>query len=296
MSYEIRTDLASELINNKKRLPYGIEHETLKTSDGFNVERIFVDKRGEKELGKPAGTYITIDCGQIAYIDNCFQTKLSALISEEIKSLAFDITAKKINSDLKVLVVGLGNINMTPDAIGPQAVSLISATRKLAEEDPQLFENLECASVSSIAPGTSGQTGIETYEFVKCAVDHIKPDIVVAIDALAARSSARLGTTVQISSSGIHPGSGVGNRRRGLNDSNLGVPVMAIGVPTVVDSSTIIKDIISQFGVEQIVSDMDKLVDAHKSFLVSPSNCDSIVAHSSKILASAIDSAFGINL
>ncbi len=294
MNNDFRTDLATELVSDKVSLPGGVTF-TEEYYGKFAVEKIFVDKEGEFAISKPAGTYITINCGSLSELDHGEQEMLASLIANEMCKLGFELTGKKADGKFQILAVGLGNINMTPDAIGPKCVSMIGVTRKLAEEVPQLFSDLECSSVSAISPGTSGQTGIETLELVKNAVNSVAPDLVIAIDALAARSSERLGTTVQISSSGIHPGSGVGNHRKGINSDTLGVPVMSLGIPTVVDSATIIKDVILKFDVAKIPEELERFIDEHKSFLVSPGNCDAVVAHASKILASAIDSAFGIN-
>lgn len=294
MDNNFRTDLATELVGNKKSLPAGVTL-TEKYSGNFNLEKMFVDKEGEIAIGKPLGTYITINCGSLADLDHSEQEVLVNLIADEIHDLAFELTGKKADGNFKILVVGLGNINMTPDAIGPKCVSMIGITRKLAEEYPKLFGKLKCSSISAVSPGTSGQTGIETLELVKNAVNCVAPDLVVAIDALAARSSERLGTTVQISSSGIHPGSGVGNRRKGINSDTIGVPVMALGIPTVVDSATIIKDVILKLDASQVHEALEPFIGEHKSFLVSLGNCDTVVDNSSKILASAIDTAFGIN-
>lgn len=190
---------------------------------------------GEQTVGKAMGTYITIDSPGLRRRNRDLQEKIGVILTRELSALL------NLGPNTSVLVVGLGNWNATPDALGPRVVERLLITRHLREfVPPELAGGLR--PVAAIAPGVLGITGLETAEIVRGIVEHMKPDVVVCIDALAARSLERIGTTVQLADTGISPGSGIGNTRKGLNRSTLGVPVVAIGVPTVVHASTIAHD------------------------------------------------------
>ncbi|NMB07603.1 MAG: GPR endopeptidase [Tissierellia bacterium] len=236
---EIRTDLAIESKElyretNKEEAP-GVEVEKLEDEE-YEITRVkILDEKGEESLGKPKGTYITIQVPKLKSADQDLKDKISKVLAKEIKGLG------KSNKDTKTLIIGLGNWNVTPDALGPKVVDRVLVTRQYfiaynKEEDETV------ANVSALSPGVMGLTGIETSEIVKGIVEKTRPDLVIAIDALASRKMDRVSTTIQISDTGINPGSGIGNKRIGLNQEYLGVPVLAIGVPTVVDAATMVND------------------------------------------------------
>ena len=236
---EIRTDLAIESRElyqetNKEEAP-GVEVEEIEDEE-YEINRVKVlDERGEKSLGKPKGTYITIQVPKLKNADQDLKDKISQVLAKEIKGLG------KNNENTKTLIIGLGNWNVTPDALGPKVIDRVLVTRQYfiaykKEEDETV------ANVSALSPGVMGLTGIETSEIVKGIVEKTQPDLVIAIDALASRKMDRVSTTIQITDTGINPGSGIGNRRMGLNQEYLGVPVIAIGVPTVVDAATMVND------------------------------------------------------
>ena len=236
---EIRTDLdieSKELYRetNKEEAP-GVEVEKLEDEE-YEITRVkILDEKGEESLGKPKGTYITIQVPKLKSADQDLKDKISKVLAKEIKGLG------KSNKDTKTLIIGLGNWNVTPDALGPKVVDRVLVTRQYfiaynKEEDETV------ANVSALSPGVMGLTGIETSEIVKGIVEKTRPDLVIAIDALASRKMDRVSTTIQISDTGINPGSGIGNKRIGLNQEYLGVPVLAIGVPTVVDAATMVND------------------------------------------------------
>ncbi|HHY80442.1 MAG TPA: GPR endopeptidase, partial [Thermoanaerobacter sp.] len=181
--------------------------------------------------------YITIEAPGLIERDLDLEEEVAKVLADIIKEIA------NLTENTQVLVVGLGNWNVTPDALGPRVVSNIVVTRHLKEYAPQQFGD-EIRSVSAISPGVLGITGIETAEILKGVVDRIKPDLIITIDALASRRLERLSTTIQISNTGISPGSGIGNRRLSITEQSLGIPVIAIGVPTVVDAVTIANDTI----------------------------------------------------
>lgn len=236
---EIRTDLAIEnrelyQEQNEGEVP-GVEIEEEEGKD-YTVTRVkIIDEMGSQNLGKPKGIYITIDVPKLKNADQDLKDEISKLLAKEIKGIGI------ADEDTKTLIVGLGNWNVTPDALGPKVIDRVLVTRQFfiaynKDKDETV------ANVAAISPGVMGLTGIETGEIVKGIVEKTNPDLVIAIDALASRRMERVSTTIQISDTGINPGSGVGNNRIGLNEEYLGVPVIAIGVPTVVDAATMVND------------------------------------------------------
>jgi spore protease len=195
-----------------------------------------------------------------------------------------------------VLIAGLGNRNLTADTVGPFAAEGVTMTRPIALSDPSLFEKLNHAETSVIIPCVMGETGIESAHLVKSAVKIVKPDLVIAVDALAARSPDRLLTTLQICDTGIAPGSGVGNGRASINRSTMGVPVIAIGVPTVVESRTLIYDAIAKAKSKALSQEIERILSEESSFFVSPKDSDVITENAAKIISSSINSAFNAEL
>ena len=241
VSWTPRTDLAleaREMINRKvsEEIP-GVIVETVEEEDSITTKVSVTSAEAERIMGKGQGKYITIEAQGLKYKNTPLQEKIMKKLGQELVSMV------ELPPNAMVLVIGLGNRNITPDALGPRAVEKIVVTRHLQEMlSPELKGGVR--SVCAIAPGVLGITGMETVEIVQGIVSTIKPDLVIAIDALAAASSRRVITTVQLANTGIRPGSGVGNKRFGLTKDSLGVPVIAIGVPTVVHASTIAMDTI----------------------------------------------------
>ena len=223
-----RTDLAVECFESSEKSE--IRGVSVKEENGVTVVSV-TNENGVKEIGKPIGKYITVEVPSFVNDTDIFDGRLKK-ISEIIKNL---LPAKCDN----VLVAGLGNMEITADALGPKTSSYIFSTRHISQELRQEmgFKNLK--SVSAFCTGVLGETGIESAEIIKGVVDVIKPSCVIAVDALAASSAKRLGTTVQISNTGISPGSGVGNHRYEISQATLGVPVISIGIPTVVSTGVI---------------------------------------------------------
>ncbi|NLW21952.1 MAG: GPR endopeptidase [Tissierellia bacterium] len=236
---EIRTDLAIEnrelyKEQNNREVP-GVEVEEEK-GENYTVTRVkILNESGEKSMGKPKGIYITIEVPKLKNTDQDLKDQVSQLLAKEIKGIGIN------DENTKTLIVGLGNWNVTPDALGPKVVDRVLVTRQFfVAYNKDRDETV--ANVSAIAPGVMGITGIETGEIVKGIVEKTKPDLVIAIDSLASRRMDRVSTTIQLTDTGITPGSGIGNKRIGLNEEYLGVPVLAIGVPTVVDAATMVND------------------------------------------------------
>ncbi|WP_069649295.1 GPR endopeptidase [Caloranaerobacter ferrireducens] len=255
---QIRTDLAieaRELYKEKNNVEVsGVEVER-EEKENYTITRVkIVNEYGANQMGKPIGNYITIEAPALKKADQDLKDEISKVLAKELKAL------HKLDKSNKTLVVGLGNWNVTPDALGPKVVDKILVTRHYFEAYKKT-EDETMANVSAISPGVMGLTGIETGEIIKGVVEKIKPDLVIAVDALASRKMERVSSTIQISDTGISPGSGVGNKRKGLNKEYLGVPVIAIGVPTVVDAATMVNDTI-----DMIVGEMKKQAKVGSNF------------------------------
>lgn len=286
MERAIRTDLALELHED---IDCGITIDgvliTNYTLDGIKVSEIEVlDEKGASLLGKPIGKYITLENSALQEGDeNIHKPFVNAL---------YKVLKKMLENDSNILVVGIGNRNVTPDALGPYVVDNVYITRHLIEEG--IVKNAR--KISAICPGVMAQTGIETSVILKNICEEIKPDVVIAVDALAAREQSRLNTTIQICDTGISPGSGVGNRRFGLNEETLGTKVIAIGVPTVISVSSIINDALDRLGPAVDISgdDRDKLLNSavpyeYASMFVTPKNIDEAVKRISYTISEAIN-------
>ena len=287
-----RTDLACECgVRERKGLPPEIYRE--EREGEVLVTRLHISDQEQSELfGKPQGHYVTFLCGKIWLMGDEEFSALAEILAREIRSFAKKMTGKTPDRAFGVLVAGLGNAEITSDAIGPRAVSGLNVTRHLRGVNEALYDTVGRCEISALSPGVLGQTGIETVELVRGAVENARPDLVVVIDALAARSCARLATTVQLCDSGLTPGSGVGNERKGINGETVGVPVLALGVPTVVDSSTLVYDALHEAGIEEISTDLCEVLHNGKSFFVSPKEIDVIASRVAELLAVAIDLAF----
>ena len=285
----LRTDMAqesyvdAELENGVRGIKYREEN-----IDGFQICRLDItNDEGAKILNRQIGTYVTVTVGRIWLADDeCFARAVSVL-SEEIKGLI----KKVCHGPHGVLVAGLGNRYIASDSIGPLTVKGLTVTRHLRELDPELFSKLSSLPLSAVTPGVVGQTGIETAEIVRGAVSVAQPSLIIAVDALAARSVDRLAVTVQLSDSGISPGSGIGNRRSAIDKNALGVPVISVGVPTVVDSSTLVCDMFEQAGINDIPDQMRSVLDNGKSFFVTLKDADAASAELARLISSAIQTA-----
>lgn len=297
----IRTDLAVEAhesyVGDGANTPSGVDVDVKNLGEIKRTLVKITTHTAEKILGKKIGTYLTIEHDKIQFMSSDSRQNLIKLLEIEIKKL---LQKKDVSPRENVLVVGLGNHNITPDAIGPLTVSKLDVTRHLFG---RLSEDItdKIRSVSAVAPGVLGSTGIETQEIILGIVEKTKPSAIIAIDALASRSMDRLGRTIQLADTGIKPGSGVGNKRKGISFENLGVPVIAIGVPTVADAATVADDavsaVLSKINAEYI--DENKRYSFVKSamgkeaaeMMVTLKEIDLIVKDVSDILAESINSA-----
>lgn len=276
-----RTDLAVEAIENHKTaaaLPHVRQSD--RTLEGFAVHEVrILSEDAAREIGKPQGRYLTLE--------------LDALIRREED--AFPRACKALSTLLRellphpndgpVLIAGLGNRMITPDAIGPQTTDHVIATRHLVAQSPAIFADWR--PVSALAPGVLGQTGVETGEVICGVLDRVRPAAVIAVDALAAGRLSRLLRTVQLADTGITPGAGVGNARAALNEETLGVPVIAVGVPTVVDGATLAHEISSQLGQPAC----EALDDLSQPVMITTRDIDREVADISRMIGYAVNMA-----
>ena len=247
--YNFRTDLASErrdIYNKANKLENdidGIESEKEEINENLKIERVKItNENGEKAIGKPIGNYITIDVKKLKIAQDEDIEKAAETLANELKK----VVDMHIDNQGEVLVVGLGNIYVTPDSLGPKVINEIDVTRHIIKYLPQYVEE-GTREVSAVSPGVLGTTGIETVEILKGIVDNVKPKLVIVIDALASRSIERISSTVQISDTGIVPGAGVGNTRNEISIKTLGIPVIAIGIPTVVETAVLVNDSLDLF-------------------------------------------------
>lgn len=255
--YSVRTDLAKEAFEmavdqketGQKREINGVIMEE-RDREGIKISSVKITPEGEEQIGKKSGDYLTLEVQGIRNQDSVLQQKVQKIFAAEFSRF---LSMLGISSSASCLVVGLGNWNVTPDSLGPRVCENLIITRHLFELDAQNVDE-GYRPVSSIVPGVMGITGIETSDIIFGVAEKSKPDFIIAIDALASRSIERVNATIQISDTGIHPGSGVGNKRKELSKGTLGIPVISIGVPTVVDAVTITSDtidfILKHFGRE----------------------------------------------
>ena len=281
-NYRIRTDLALE---SKERFERdNVEIGGVVIREFYDEERdiqttlVKIEtEKGAKAMGKPQGTYITMEAPNMSVPDEDYHREISKELSKHLRKLA------SLDKEKSVLVVGLGNRDVTPDALGPNVIQNLQITRHVLREYGTLGMGEERAhAVSGIVPGVMAQTGMETLEIIQGVVAEVKPDVVIAIDALAARSTKRLNRTIQITDTGINPGSGVGNHRDGLNADTLGIPVIGIGVPTVVDAATIVHDamahLLETLEEQEQKEFLEEMISPHlHSMFVTPKDVDETV-------------------
>lgn len=276
-----RTDLAMEIIENNKDIQ-GLEIvEENQGKSTINRMIIKSDEAAEK-LNKPKGQYITIS---IAALTDYFMST-----DERIKLVSNEIS-KLIPEDGLILACGLGNLDITPDALGPKVAKNILATRHIAGELAKSIGLENLRPVSVLAPGVLGKTGIEVIELLSSISNKIEPSCIIIIDALASRRLSRLGCTVQISDSGISPGAGVGNSRPLLNKETLGIPVISIGVPTVVDANTLAYDIIEDSHGNDTQEIQEKVKPRGASMIVTPREIDLLINRASFLIGMAVNCA-----
>ena len=307
--YNFRTDLASERrdiyqkANNVEGQINGVESEQEEIDENLRVERVKItNEEGEKAIGKPVGTYVTVDIRGLKIAQEEELEKAATVVSRELGK----IIDNHIDKQGEILVVGLGNIYVTPDSLGPKVINDIEVTRHIINYLPQYVEK-GTRMVSAISPGVLGTTGIETVEILKGIVDNINPKLLIVIDALASRSIERISSTVQISDTGIVPGAGVGNTRSEISKNSLGIPVVAIGIPTVVETAVLVNDSLDLF-IEKLQDEAksndylnrlkeednyeeikEALIPKEYNLIVTPKEIDELIENMTKIVATGIN-------
>lgn len=281
----IRTDLAAECRTEAEiGRKHGIRFST-RERNGFQVDELTVEKKGEPLVGKPAGRYLTLHLGAIWMMEDSRKEEARHCLSAELSALC----EQTVPGYSAVLVAGLGNRNLTVDAVGPAVCDSVTVTRHLRRENPALFDAVGQKTVSALAPGVIGQTGFESAELLSRAAALSSPDLIIAVDALAARSLSRLCTTVQLTATGICPGSGVGNARMAITRETVGAPVIAVGIPTVADSATLVYDALEQAGIEEISPALREVLERGKSYFVSVKESDLALSAMAALVSGAID-------
>ncbi|MBE6607932.1 MAG: GPR endopeptidase [Ruminococcaceae bacterium] len=281
-----RTDLAAE----GSQIPDSSQDGTKYEEENYvtcTVARLHVtNDNGAKSVGKPIGRYVTVGFRQYQDFTDTERESLIKTVSEEINRLSQSMCPEGIRG---VLVAGLGNRNITSDSLGPLCSDNVNITRHInaSESEGRYFPE-----ISAIAPGVLAQTGIETVELIRGAAESCKPSLVIVIDALASRSVGRLASTVQLSDTGISPGSGIGNHRKQINSETIGFPVMAIGVPTVVDSATLVIDALERAGIEDLPDSLIPVLEEGMSFFVTLKDSDIAVLELSKIIFESLNTFF----
>lgn len=311
-SYPIRTDLAlesQERLQKDKGLVRGVRFVEEPKDNGVVVSTVVIEtENAAKAMGRPKGTYITIEAPEMIEEDEDYHRDISLELAKILRKL---LPGKTVEADLKkglevsVLIVGLGNREVTPDALGPRVVDNLFITRHIMNEfGKYAFADQDVSKISGIVPGVMAQTGMECVEILRGVVRETKPDFLITVDALAARSVKRLGRTIQLTDTGITPGSGIGNHRNAINEESVGVPVLSLGVPTVVDAATIVSDAMTTLIEALSLSDL-KGLDEHErqelarellspqlnGLFVTPKNIDDSIKQLSFLISEGLNVA-----
>lgn len=302
-TYPIRTDLAlesQERLQKKQGLIKGVSFHEEERENGVLVSTVIIEtENAAKAMGRPRGTYVTIEAPQMAEEEEENHRDISLELAKTIRQM---IPEKE---ELSVLVVGLGNREVTPDALGPRVVDNLFITRHIMNEFGRYaFKDEDVVKVSGIVPGVMAQTGMECVEILRGVVKETSPDFVITVDALAARNVRRLGRTIQLTDTGITPGSGIGNHRNAINASSIGVPVISLGVPTVVDAATIVSDAMTTLIEAMSLSDLKELDERERQELarellspqlnglfVTPKNIDDSIKSLSFLISEGLNAA-----
>jgi len=286
-----RTDMAVErrdLYRNANKLEdeiKGIECSEQLIDDIVITTVEILDEEGEKALEKKKGTYITIDTKKI---NNISEEKEEVIISTFSKEI-LKIVEKHVKKEDEILIIGLGNLHSTPDALGSRVVENIEITRHIKIYLPQYIDK-NARSVCAISPGVLGTTGIESFEIVKGIVDNIKPSIIIVIDSLCSKNINRINKSIQIADTGIVPGGGVGNEREALTEETLGIPVIAVGIPTVLDAATIVIDTMNICNISIKEEEIIKTMELNNfNFIVTPKEIDELIENMSNIISEGIN-------
>lgn len=311
-SYPIRTDLAlesQERLQKNQGMVKGVRVMEEPGENGIVISTVIIEtENAAKAMGRPRGTYVTIEAPEMIEEDAGYHRNISLELAKILRQM---LPLEHMERDLKrglevsALIVGLGNREVTPDALGPRVVDNLFITRHIMNEfGKYAFADEDVSKVSGIVPGVMAQTGMECVEILRGVVKETRPDFVITVDALAARNVKRLGRTIQLTDTGITPGSGIGNHRNALNKESVGVPVISLGVPTVVDAATIVSDAMTELIAAMSLSDLQKLDERERQELarellspqlnglfVTPKNIDDSIKHLSFLISEGLNIA-----
>ncbi|HIR08148.1 MAG TPA: GPR endopeptidase [Candidatus Pullichristensenella stercoripullorum] len=286
---QIRTDLAMESFGHGGEGMPGV-HVNHWEEMGVSLTEVVVEtEEASRALGKAVGVYMTLECPAIRQRDLDARLAMANLLGEEMARMLPG------EGEAPVLVIGLGNRRITPDSLGPQTIDRTLVTRHMFEQLPG-FADERMRSVCALAPGVLGVTGIETMEMVEALVAKVRPRAILCVDSLAARAAGRIGTAIQLTDTGIQPGSGVGNHRRSLTRETLGVPVIAVGMPTVIYAATLTRDAMETLSPDTAEDDLDRveqelLTGAQGEMVVTPREIDEIISDTAGVIATAVNRA-----
>ena len=315
-SYPIRTDLAlesQERLKKDHRQVKGVRLEEEKKDHGVVISTVFIDtENAAKAMGRPRGTYVTIEAPEMIEEDAGYHRDISVELAKILRQMV-SLHEKKVSDDLEegmdvsVLIAGLGNREVTPDALGPKVVDHLFITRHIINEfGHYAFSDEKTSRISGIVPGVMAQTGMECVEILRGIIKETEPDFIITVDALAARNVKRLNRTIQLTDTGITPGSGIGNHRNALNQESLGIPVISLGVPTVVNAATIVADAMNDLIEAETGSNADlKNLDEHErqelarellspqlnGLFVTPKNIDDSIKQLSFLISEGLNIA-----
>ena len=315
-SYPIRTDLAlesQERLKKDHRQVKGVRLEEEKKDNGVVISTVFIDtENAAKVMGRPRGTYVTIEAPEMIEEDAGYHRDISVELAKILRQMV-SLHEKKVSDDLEegmdvsVLIAGLGNREVTPDALGPKVVDHLFITRHIINEfGHYAFSDEKTSRISGIVPGVMAQTGMECVEILRGIIKETEPDFIITVDALAARNVKRLNRTIQLTDTGITPGSGIGNHRNALNQESLGIPVISLGVPTVVNAATIVADAMNDLIEAETGSNADlKNLDEHErqelarellspqlnGLFVTPKNIDDSIKQLSFLISEGLNIA-----
>ncbi len=298
MAFQIRTDLALEARESAEEASgdlrgVSVDEYDLEAADIHVTKVVIESANGATALGKPIGTYITLEAPAMTEPDEDYHKEISEEIAKQLWELLPDMTREQ-----SILVVGLGNRDVTADSLGPRVTDNLLITRQVMKEfGAAAYDREKMHSISAVVPGVMAATGMETAEIIRGVAGQTKPNAVVVIDALAARSTRRLNRTIQITNTGIHPGSGVGNHRNAITSQTIGVPVViAIGIPTVVDAQTIVNDAIGRWNVGEHgpggALETPELLPELANFYVTGKDVDEIVKRLSYTISEGLNRTF----
>lgn len=297
-SFKIRTDLALEaresVEEGAKELPGVTVEEDYHEDSEVRITRVVIEsKNSARILGKPMGVYLTLEAPAMALPDEDYHKEISAELARQLRNVI-----PGVEKEPSVMVVGLGNRDVTADSLGPNVVDNLVITRHMVKEfGKAAYNKSHVPVISALVPGVMAKTGMESAEIIKGVVEKTKPDVVLVVDALAARSTKRLNRTIQITNTGIHPGSGVGNYRNSITEEILGVPVIAVGVPTVVDAATIVGDVFQRMfaGMEAELRELQEEIQSSMgeiyNMYVTGKDVDYEIRQISHIICDAINEA-----